>query len=49
MDKKHWINAAGGSSIDVNPVEELVVDSYRLVVRKLLTSSPSEQPHRDFT
>ncbi|MDX6590814.1 MAG: hypothetical protein QOJ13_10 [Gaiellales bacterium] len=35
MNKKHWITLAAGDSIDQNLVEELVTDSYRLVVGNL--------------
>lgn len=32
MNKKHWITAEGGSSIDEGLMKELVIDSYDLVV-----------------
>lgn len=35
MNKKHWISVYGGEGIDARLVEELVIDSYRLVVEKL--------------
>lgn len=41
MNKRHWITLAPGGSIDKNLVEELVTDSYRLVVAKL---PHAEQP-----
>ncbi|MEU6206825.1 MmcQ/YjbR family DNA-binding protein [Micromonospora musae] len=44
MDKKHWITAAGGSSLDENLVKELVTDSYRLVVDKLPRSKRPVDP-----
>ncbi|MEV0428131.1 MmcQ/YjbR family DNA-binding protein [Micromonospora sp. NPDC050495] len=47
MDKKHWIAAAGGSSLDENLVRELVTDSYRLVVDKLPKSRRPVDPGPD--
>lgn len=41
MNKKHWITAEGGGTIDEKLVKELVIDSYRLVVGGL---PKSEQP-----
>jgi predicted DNA-binding protein (MmcQ/YjbR family) len=41
MNKKHWITAEGGGTIDEELVKELVIDSYRLVVGGL---PKSEQP-----
>ncbi|GGQ67139.1 MmcQ/YjbR family DNA-binding protein [Streptomyces asoensis] len=35
MNKKHWITAEGGEGVDRKLVEELVTDSYRLVVAHL--------------
>jgi len=35
MNKKHWITLAPGASIDPQLVEDLVTESYRLVVAKL--------------
>lgn len=35
MNKRHWITLAPGDSIDADLVEELVSDSYRLVVAAL--------------
>ncbi|ONI88908.1 cytoplasmic protein [Saccharothrix sp. ALI-22-I] len=35
MNKKHWITLAPGDSIDEKLVEDLVTDSYRLVVGTL--------------
>ncbi|MFF4013972.1 MmcQ/YjbR family DNA-binding protein [Streptomyces sp. NPDC001843] len=35
MNKKHWITLHGGDAIDHGLVEELVTDSYRLVVAGL--------------
>ncbi|WP_460799794.1 MmcQ/YjbR family DNA-binding protein [Microbacterium sp. GXF0217] len=35
MNKKHWISVTPGPSIEPGLVEELVTESYRLVVEKL--------------
>ncbi|WIV56315.1 MmcQ/YjbR family DNA-binding protein [Amycolatopsis nalaikhensis] len=35
MDKKHWITLTGGGTVDEELVEELVLDSYQLVVEGL--------------
>lgn len=35
MNKKHWISATTGPTIDAALVRELVIDSYRLVVESL--------------
>ncbi len=35
MNKRHWITLHGGDSLDRGLVEELVTDSYRLVVAGL--------------
>ncbi|MGI5121771.1 MmcQ/YjbR family DNA-binding protein [Marinactinospora thermotolerans] len=35
MNKRHWITLAPGGSIDERLVEELVTDSYRLVLANL--------------
>ncbi|MFI9604818.1 MmcQ/YjbR family DNA-binding protein [Streptomyces sp. NPDC052043] len=35
MNKRHWITLHGGGSLDRGLVEELVTDSYRLVVAGL--------------
>ncbi|KND37833.1 hypothetical protein IQ63_08910 [Streptomyces acidiscabies] len=35
MDKRHWITLHGGDSLDRGLVEELVTDSYRLMVAGL--------------
>jgi predicted DNA-binding protein (MmcQ/YjbR family) len=35
MNKRHWITLAPGGSIDKKLIEDLVTDSYRLVVDKL--------------
>lgn len=35
MNKRHWITLRGGGSLDRGLVEELVTDSYLLVVAKL--------------
>ena len=36
MNKKHWITIRAGSSVDAKLVNELVTDSYLLVVESLL-------------
>lgn len=41
MNKKHWITIEGGDGVDKKLVEELVTDSYRLVVSRL---PKAEQP-----
>jgi predicted DNA-binding protein (MmcQ/YjbR family) len=41
MNKKHWITLEGGEGVDEALVEELVTDSYLLVVSHL---SHAEQP-----
>ncbi|MEU9405757.1 MmcQ/YjbR family DNA-binding protein [Streptomyces sp. NPDC048281] len=41
MNKRHWITVEGGGTVDEELVKELVIDSYRLVVRGL---PKSEQP-----
>lgn len=41
MNKKHWITIRGGSTIGKRLVQELVTDSYRLVVAAL---PKSQQP-----
>jgi predicted DNA-binding protein (MmcQ/YjbR family) len=38
MNKKHWITAEGGGAIDEKLMQELVIDSYRLVVGGLPAS-----------
>ncbi|WP_313817321.1 MmcQ/YjbR family DNA-binding protein [Citricoccus sp.] len=35
MNKRHWITVIGGDTITGGLVQELVLDSYRLVVEKL--------------
>lgn len=35
MNKRHWITVAPGPSVDRNQLEDLVTDSYRLVVATL--------------
>jgi predicted DNA-binding protein (MmcQ/YjbR family) len=35
MNKKHWITAEGGGTLDEKLMKELVIDSYRLVVSTL--------------
>ncbi|MET8175805.1 MmcQ/YjbR family DNA-binding protein [Streptomyces clavifer] len=41
MNKKHWITLEGGDGVDGELVDELVTDSYRLVVARL---PKAEQP-----
>jgi predicted DNA-binding protein (MmcQ/YjbR family) len=41
MNKRHWITVEGGGAIEEKLVNELVIDSYRLVVGRL---PKSEQP-----
>ncbi|WP_312892749.1 MmcQ/YjbR family DNA-binding protein [Allostreptomyces psammosilenae] len=44
MNKRHWITLAPGDSIDEELVEELVTDSYRLVVGNLRRSDQPVDP-----
>ncbi|MFJ9729644.1 MmcQ/YjbR family DNA-binding protein [Streptomyces sp. NPDC101209] len=44
MDKRHWITVEGGGEIGAELVRELVVDSYRLVVRGLPRSQQPIDP-----
>jgi predicted DNA-binding protein (MmcQ/YjbR family) len=44
MNKKHWITLRGGDSLDRGLVEELVTDSYRLVVAKLPAAQQPVDP-----
>lgn len=46
MNKKHWISVAGGSTIDKRLVQELVDDSYQLVVGGLPKSQQPCEPQR---
>ncbi|MEU6339693.1 MmcQ/YjbR family DNA-binding protein [Streptomyces sp. NPDC046977] len=45
MNKTHWITVQGGDAIDDKLVEELVTDSYRLVVAGLPKSRRPVDPH----
>ncbi|MEU0031355.1 MmcQ/YjbR family DNA-binding protein [Streptomyces sp. NPDC006335] len=45
MNKKHWITLEGGDAIDHGLVEELVTESYRLVVAQLPKSQQPVDPH----
>jgi predicted DNA-binding protein (MmcQ/YjbR family) len=45
MNKKHWITLKGGKTIDETLVEELVTDSYLLVVSGLAKSRQPVDPH----
>ncbi|MFH9730284.1 MmcQ/YjbR family DNA-binding protein [Streptomyces sp. NPDC017260] len=44
MNKKHWITLKSGASIDKKLVEELVTESYRLVVGNLPRSNRPVDP-----
>jgi predicted DNA-binding protein (MmcQ/YjbR family) len=43
-DKRHWVTIGGGGSVDAALVEELVVESYRLVVAGLPVSRRPVDP-----
>ncbi|MEW2395818.1 MmcQ/YjbR family DNA-binding protein [Streptomyces sp. NPDC046862] len=45
MNKKHWITLEGGEGVDKKLVEELVTDSYRLVVARLPRAEQPVDPH----
>jgi predicted DNA-binding protein (MmcQ/YjbR family) len=45
MNKKHWITLDGGEGVDAKLVEELVTDSYRLVVAHLPRAERPVDPH----
>ncbi len=45
MDKRHWITLEGGGTIDETLVEELVIDSYRLVVAGVPRPDRPVDPH----
>jgi predicted DNA-binding protein (MmcQ/YjbR family) len=45
MNKRHWITLHGGGSLDHELVEELVTDSYRLVVTGLPKAEQPVDPH----
>ncbi|MEV5608936.1 MmcQ/YjbR family DNA-binding protein [Streptomyces sp. NPDC052225] len=45
MNKKHWITLEGGDGIDRALVDELVTDSYRLVVARLPRAEQPVAPH----
>jgi len=45
MNKKHWITLEDGESIDKTLVEELVTDSYLLVVSGLPKAEQPVDPH----
>ncbi|MFF5369774.1 MmcQ/YjbR family DNA-binding protein [Streptomyces sp. NPDC013187] len=44
MNKRHWITLHGGDSLDRGLVEELVTDSYLLVVSKLPAAQRPVEP-----
>jgi predicted DNA-binding protein (MmcQ/YjbR family) len=44
MNKTHWITAEGGGTIGEKLVQELVIDSYRLVVGGLAKSKQPVDP-----
>jgi predicted DNA-binding protein (MmcQ/YjbR family) len=45
MNKKHWITVEGGDGVDEKLVEELVTDSYLLVVSRLAKAEQPVDPH----
>ncbi len=45
MNKKHWITLEGGDGVDEKLVEELVTDSYLLVVSHLPKAEQPVDPH----
>ncbi|MFF7006443.1 MmcQ/YjbR family DNA-binding protein [Streptomyces fimicarius] len=45
MNKKHWITLEGGDGVDRELVDELVTDSYRLVVARLPRAEQPVAPH----
>jgi predicted DNA-binding protein (MmcQ/YjbR family) len=45
MNKKHWITLESGEGVDKELVEELVTDSYRLVVARLPKAERPVDPH----
>jgi predicted DNA-binding protein (MmcQ/YjbR family) len=45
MNKRHWITMDGGDTIDEKLVQELVTDSYRLVVGGLPKAKQPVDPH----
>jgi predicted DNA-binding protein (MmcQ/YjbR family) len=45
MNKKHWITLEGGECVDEKLVEELVTDSYLLVVSHLPKAERPVDPH----
>ncbi|MEU3306503.1 MmcQ/YjbR family DNA-binding protein [Nocardiopsis sp. NPDC055551] len=46
MNKKHWITLAPGGSINASLVQELVAESYRLVVSNLPRAERPVDPDR---
>ena len=45
MDKRHWISLHPGGSLGPDVVEELVTESYRLVVAGLPSAQRPVEPH----
>jgi predicted DNA-binding protein (MmcQ/YjbR family) len=45
MNKKHWITLEDGEGVDKELVEELVTDSYQLVVSHLPKAEQPADPH----
>jgi predicted DNA-binding protein (MmcQ/YjbR family) len=45
MNKKHWITLEEGEGVDEKLVEELVTDSYLLVVSHLPKAEQPVDPH----
>jgi predicted DNA-binding protein (MmcQ/YjbR family) len=45
MNKRHWITLEAGADVDETLVEELVTDSYLLVVSHLPKAQQPVDPH----
>jgi predicted DNA-binding protein (MmcQ/YjbR family) len=45
MNKKHWITLESGEGVDTELLQELVTDSYRLVVAHLPKAERPVDPH----
>jgi predicted DNA-binding protein (MmcQ/YjbR family) len=45
MNKKHWITLESGEGVDTELLQELVTDSYRLVVAHLPKAGRPVDPH----
>lgn len=46
MNKKHWITLRGGSNLDAHLVEDLITDSYLLVVERMPRARRPVVPER---